>query len=1190
MTSIAKVDQELQAAALGINVGTNVALSLITLGAFCWLRPKNGVVYEKKYQVSPEEKRAPKLASGYFSWMGPVYNCPDEVLADKIGLDAVVFIRFLRMCRDILLALMVIGCGALIPINVIISKRGLKPEEQEPIQLMTMSGVMDLNWIWAHVGATWVFSLIFIGAIWWNYKKFLDFRIQYYESSEYQNNVASRTLMLASLPSSLQKDDKIMQLMSSLGLRDLPVQAMVGRKVDGLPELMKKHKEMVTKLEKVMTKHFSDPDKIPEKRPTVTLGICGSKVDAIDYYSQQIEQLTDQIEQTRAAVSTYAPTNYGFVSYATIQAAHRVAKELSNAIVWRQRSKMVDPPDVFLSPDPKDIVWINVSNPKQLRQSRAVIVKTLFVVASFLFFIPMAALSTFATLDTFIQYVPSSKAWFDDHPGVFGIAQSLVPIVFMDILFLVIRKLITYLAFIQGNITKSSTDRSTLAKFYLFFTVNNLIVFAFTSTILSFLSQIKYILQSGFNSSSWEEMKNFMASQDILTILAERVIKTSLFWINYLSLRNFGALLDLFQLVSLFSYWAKASLTPRQAKALDKPPIFDFPLYFSSHLFLLTVALLYSVMAPLALVFGVIYFSLSCLVYKYQLMYVFRTKVETGGRLFRVVYNRVLAALLLFQIVMIGVVNIKKAHYHTIAIIPLPIITVLFKIFLTRQYDPKIDFYDYGSTHNEAHLYNKKPGKGGDSDLSSLSAKFDNPALHSKMVAALVPDAAKKMLSSRVLNGGNDHKKDAKKDTKKSKNGAASASHATGGGGGSGYQKQTSMGYDRHHGNHQQQQYSQNESYEMSHLKKGAKPSGPGKFQLLGADPLDGYVSDDASPPPPTTTTTYQSQQSSYQQRSNPAPTLAQQQQPQYYSKQEYEGPTSPTSPSSSTTMQSQSTQPAQAFGASDMTSFIAGRYQADRAYNPYSQSSSGRSGGAAGSGGATGTSGTSTDSSQKPNYLEMARMHQTDTYKTTGKATQYEESRSLHLPPPKNIFAKTSRHHHQHQQQTQHDQQQVQHSSPGSEDPLERSRSPTATTATSGSSVTMIEDPFSSQADQEAGAQTASSHRRTPSSPRSPQPRDHHHRSPSSPTQRSVRSPRMPHDSPTPRSPTVSNRLPQRMQTEPALHHSHSSPALSQQHRQRQQQPQQQQYEYQYPDESRNYQPQRPMRSQTMANERYRD
>lgn len=33
---------KLQPAALAVNLGTNIGLSLITLGAFCWLRPRNG--------------------------------------------------------------------------------------------------------------------------------------------------------------------------------------------------------------------------------------------------------------------------------------------------------------------------------------------------------------------------------------------------------------------------------------------------------------------------------------------------------------------------------------------------------------------------------------------------------------------------------------------------------------------------------------------------------------------------------------------------------------------------------------------------------------------------------------------------------------------------------------------------------------------------------------------------------------------------------------------------------------------------------------------------------------------------------------------------------------------------------------------------------------------------------------------
>ncbi|KAF9911411.1 hypothetical protein EC991_003667 [Linnemannia zychae] len=928
---------KLQPAALAVNLGTNIALSLFTLGAFCWLRPRNGVIYARKYKASPEDKRAPKLEEGYFSWMKPVWSCPDEVLVQKIGLDAVVFIRFIRMCRQIFIALTIIGCGALIPVNIIGTLRsqedGVVPEDK--IALLTISGINNFDWLWAHVGAMWAFSSVFGIAMLHGYRSFLKFRIQYFESDVYQEDMASRTLMLAGLPATLQDDAKLTTFVGSLGTKEQPVQALVGRKVNGLPELMAEHKKMVTELEKILAKYFADPNKLPEKRPTVRRGgFCGTKVDAIDYYSQQIEDLSDKIDRTRMEISKSTPTNYGFVSYPTIQAAHRVAREFTNPIALRTRTKMIDPPELFLSPVPKDIIWFNVSNPKHLRKTRRIIVNTLFIIGSLLFFIPMSLLTMIAKLDRITALFPPAEKFFADRPFVAGLVQSLLPILALDILMLLVRKLIVYLAWLQGNITKSSTDRSTLSKFYLFFTVNNLIIFAFAGTITGFLTQIKFILTTfDFNSGTWTAIKEFISKQDnLVEMLSKNVIDTSLFWVNYMSLRNFGALLDLSQLVKLVVYWAKSTVTPRESKAMDKPDVFDFPLFFSVQLFSLTVALLYSVISPLILFFAAVYFSLASLVYKYQLMYVFRTKVETGGRLFRVIYNRLLAALLLFQIVMIGVLNLKTAHKHSLAILPLPLLTILFKVFLSRQYDPKIDFYDYGSSRNEAHLH-RSNSKG----AKTLSSTFENPAISSKMISALVPDGAKKMLSSKVLHGGRDHLED---ETKKSSKGRP------------GFGKQPSKQGSTH--NLKQQKSQKQETYELGHITKPSNSYSGHKSSYdsnRAQSPLDRGGKQE-----------YDDTVDDYYDNQKQSLTKAAAQQPYAFNNKPY--------------------------GAQDMTSFVAGRYRANEdpyGYNDNSSSSIG----------ATGTA-------NKPTYMELARMHQTDTYKNTGKATQYEDTNALgalHLP-----------------------------------------------------------------------------------------------------------------------------------------------------------------------------------------------
>jgi hypothetical protein len=217
-------------------------------------------------------KRAPKLDQGYFSWVGPVWSCPDNELFEKIGLDAVVFIRFLRMCRNVFFVMAIVGCGALIPINVIATKEAKKAAAEKPqpdgqpapdaapkdtVSMLTMQDVEDPKWLWAHVGGAWFFSLVMYFAMHHGYRTFLQFRTKYFESETYQEEVASRTIMLAGLPSSLQTDDKLFKFMNDMGFSDKPVQALVGRKVNKLPELMDKHKKMVEQLEKVVARYFA---------------------------------------------------------------------------------------------------------------------------------------------------------------------------------------------------------------------------------------------------------------------------------------------------------------------------------------------------------------------------------------------------------------------------------------------------------------------------------------------------------------------------------------------------------------------------------------------------------------------------------------------------------------------------------------------------------------------------------------------------------------------------------------------------------------------------------------------------------------------------------------------------------------------------------------------------------------------
>lgn len=86
--------------AVGIQLGLMAAVGLACLCAFSILRPNNSVVYQPKLKYATDEKRPPKIGKGLFDWVAPVLQVSEAEMMKLIGLDAVAYLRFVRMCRN----------------------------------------------------------------------------------------------------------------------------------------------------------------------------------------------------------------------------------------------------------------------------------------------------------------------------------------------------------------------------------------------------------------------------------------------------------------------------------------------------------------------------------------------------------------------------------------------------------------------------------------------------------------------------------------------------------------------------------------------------------------------------------------------------------------------------------------------------------------------------------------------------------------------------------------------------------------------------------------------------------------------------------------------------------------------------------------------------------------------------------
>lgn len=179
---------------LWASLGTSIGFTALIAIGFCLLRPYNSVVYAPKLKHADDKHAPPPLGHGIFAWVGPVLKTKEQDLVLQIGLDATIFLRFTRMCRNIFLLVTAVGCGVLIPINL---TKGVQYDDPLTtiLKLTPVATYGTANW--GQVICAWLFDIIIIVCLFWNYRKVMYLRRQYFNSEDYQKSLHARTLMVS---------------------------------------------------------------------------------------------------------------------------------------------------------------------------------------------------------------------------------------------------------------------------------------------------------------------------------------------------------------------------------------------------------------------------------------------------------------------------------------------------------------------------------------------------------------------------------------------------------------------------------------------------------------------------------------------------------------------------------------------------------------------------------------------------------------------------------------------------------------------------------------------------------------------------------------------------------------------------------------------------------------------------------
>jgi calcium permeable stress-gated cation channel len=335
---------------------------------------------------------------------------------------------------------------------------------------------------------------------------------------------------------------------------------------------------------------------------------------------------------------------------------------------------------------------------------------------------------------------PGFQRQLEAHSTGWSIIQGIASPAITSLVYLVLPIIFRRLQIRAGDITKTSRERHVLRNLYLFFTLNNLVVFSLFSAVWQYVTAV--IAANKSSGNTWDAIKDGHFFLTVTTGLCQ----ISPFWITWLLQRNLGAAIDLAQLWTLVYVWFSRSFmapTPRQNIAWTAPPPFDYASYYNYFLFYSTVALCFSTLQPIVLIVTALYFTVDCVMKKYLLMYVFITKTESGGQFWRTLFNRMVFALALSNI-LIGVV-VKARGTWTMVFVMLPLLFGLvgFKWYCVKTFDLDIKYYVRTGMLDRERLAADTKRHG----LVPLATKFGDPALYKPLMTPMVHAKARHVLA-----------------------------------------------------------------------------------------------------------------------------------------------------------------------------------------------------------------------------------------------------------------------------------------------------------------------------------------------------------------------------------------------------------------------------------------------------------
>ncbi|KAL0011761.1 hypothetical protein SO802_006869 [Lithocarpus litseifolius] len=624
------------------SLGTSFVIFIVLMLLFAWLssKPGNSVIYyPNRILKGLDLYEGGSRTRNPFAWIHEAMSSTEQEVISASGYDTAVYFVFLSTVLGILVLSGLVLLPVLLPVAA--TDEGVKIASTtsngtfNDLDKLAMGNVKEnSSRLWAFLLATYWVSFVTYFLLWKAYKHVSGLRADALMSPEVRaEQFAILVRDIPPVPEGQTKKEQVDSYFKRIYPESFYRSMVVtdNKVVNKIWEELEGCKKKLARAEAVyaQSKKTGKPEGARPTNRIGFLGLIGKKVDSIEYYNEKINELTPKLESEQKETLREKQLDAALVFFSSRVAAASAAQSL--------HAQMVDKWTVTDAPEFRQMIWTNLKIKYFQRQ----------------------------------KYLPFLKP-IVDLDAIKTVLEAYLPQLALIIFLALLPKFLYSLSKAEGIPSESHVVRAASGKYFYFVVLNVFIGVTVGGTLFSTFKTI----QKDPNS--------------LPDLLAAGLPLNATFFLTFVALRFFvGYGLELSRIVPLIIFHLKRKYlckTEAEVKEAWLPGDLKYGTRFPGDMLIVTIVLCYSVIAPIIIPFGVVYFGLGWLILRNQALKVYVPAYESYGRMWPHMHTRILAALILYQLTMVGYFGVKKFFYGPPLLLLAIVLSLIFGYVCSKKF------------------------------------------------------------------------------------------------------------------------------------------------------------------------------------------------------------------------------------------------------------------------------------------------------------------------------------------------------------------------------------------------------------------------------------------------------------------------------------------------------------------------